>query len=130
MRCSARAMRSVEIGDPAREFAEVAGQARLGALQGQHLRLADQVLRDQQVLVLQLLGEQRHALLGGFHLGAKAADALLEAGDLLAENLLLGRAAGPAGLELGPLAVDDGPARPGRSRCAQGLPARPCGRLP
>ena len=43
----------------AEQLAELAGQAGLGALHGQNLGLARQLARQQALLVLQLLGEQR-----------------------------------------------------------------------
>ncbi len=84
------------------------------ALHGQNLGPAHELLRQQALLVLQLLGEQRHALLRRLRLRGIAADALLQARDLLAQHLLFGRR-----LQRGAPATR----RPGARRCC-GSPGR------
>src|SRR5581483_1997547 len=87
-------------GDARRQLAELSGQARLRALHRQHLGLARQLPLQQPPLVLQLLGEQRAARVGRLPLRQVAVDALVQAGNLLAQHLLLRRLLEAAGAQL------------------------------
>src|SRR3979409_1129179 len=65
----------LRIGDAAKILAELYLESRLGALQRQHIRLADQLLAKKRILVLQLFCEQGNTLLGGLHSSLISADA-------------------------------------------------------
>src|SRR5918999_3007855 len=84
----------LRISDAAKILAELSLETRLGALQRQHIRLADQLLAKQRTLILQLFGEKGNTLLGGLHLSLISADAFLQPGDLLHEYAFLGHKTG------------------------------------
>jgi hypothetical protein len=98
----------LRIRHPAEELAEIAGKARLGALQLQDLGLPDQLALKQRVLVLELLVEELEARLGRLDLGLVARDALLEGGDFLLQHLLLGVELAAPRHELRTLPVENG----------------------
>jgi len=97
-------MRSLlRIGDAAEILAELSPETRLGASQRQHVRLADQLLAEKRILILQLFREQGNTLFGGLHLSLISANAFLQPRDLLQEYAFLGRETSLACPQFGPL---------------------------
>src|ERR1700730_10459689 len=80
----------LRIGDAAEILAEVSPETRLGAAQRQHIRLADQLLAQKRILVLQLFGEQGDPIFGRLYLRLISTNAFLQPGDLLPEYAFLG----------------------------------------
>src|SRR6202048_5053392 len=97
----------LRIGDAAAKLAELSPEARLGASQRQHIRLADQLLAKKRILVLQLFGEQGNTLFGGLYLRLISTNAFLQPGDLLPEYAFLGRQTGLACPQLGALPLEN-----------------------
>ena len=95
------------VGRARGQLAQLAGEGCLGTLQGQYLRPAHELLRQQSLLVLQLFAEQRHALLRRLRLRGIAADAFAEARDLLSQHLLFARRLQAARPQLDGLALED-----------------------
>src|SRR4051794_19659014 len=93
----------LRICDAAKILSEFSPETRLGASQRQHIRLADQLLAEKRILVLQLFGEQGDALVGGLHLRFISANTFLQPGDLLDEYAFLSHETSPARPQFGTL---------------------------